>query len=220
MFTGLVEETGRVLLLEETAGAWRLQVSASRTQRDMAIGDSIAVNGCCLTVTAFDSATITFELIEETVRLTTFEEVRKAGRMDRAAGMDEGVMATFPADIDTQVNLEGSLRMNGKIGGHFVTGHIDSTGRVDVIERRGKDTYLRVVPPSDMMRYLTYKGSVAINGVSLTIAEVDEEGFVVWLIPHTLTVTNLRDLRPGGGVNLEFDLLGKYVETLLGRVER
>ena len=220
MFTGIVEETGPILLLEETADAWKMQVSATKIQRDLAVGDSVSVDGCCLTVIAFDSATITFELIEETLRLTNFDEVRQGGQMDRASGMDSGNLFSFASNYDRSVNLEGSLPVNGKIGGHFVTGHIDATGRVGSIEPRGKDTYLLIVPPLEMMRYLIYKGSIAINGVSLTVAEVEKDSFSVWLIPHTLANTNLIDLKPDGTVNLEFDLLGKYVETLLGRVER
>ena len=161
-------------------------------REELAIGDSVAVNGCCLTVVAFDENEVSFDLLEETVRLTSFQQL-KAG---------DGV------------NLETSLRFNGKIGGHFVTGHIDGFGEVVEREKHGADTRLVVRPPTDFQRYLIHKGSIAIDGVSLTVAEVGEDNFTVWLIPHTLDVTNLGDTPVGGRVNLEFDLLGKYVERL------
>ena len=113
------------------------------------------------------------------------------------------------------VNLERSLRFGGKIGGHFVTGHIDALGTVEVFEPRGKDHYLRIGLPPDYSRYIVHKGSIAIDGISLTIAEVTDASLAVWIIPHTIAVTNLRAKHPGDLVNLEFDLLGKHVEKLL-----
>ncbi len=196
MFTGIVEETGNVLVFEEGSEAYRLTVQIDKIQDGMALGDSVAVNGCCLTVIAFDSESVSFELLGETVRLTSFNEL--------ATGAG--------------VNLERSLCFNGKIGGHFVSGHIDTMGKVEVLEMRGKDYYLRAVPPPEYMRYLIYKGSIAIDGISLTVAEVDDTGFSVWLIPHTMQVTNLNQRQVGQHVNLEFDLLGKYVEKLLPTV--
>ena len=193
MFTGIVEETGKVLVFEEGGEAYRLTVRTDKIQDGMALGDSVAVNGCCLTVIAYDSESVTFELLGETVRLTSFNEL--------AAGAG--------------VNLERSLRFNGKIGGHFVSGHIDTLGQVEILEKRGKDYYLRVAPPPEYMRYLIYKGSIAIDGISLTVAEVDDAGFSVWLIPHTMQATNFNERQVGQHVNLEFDLLGKYVEKLL-----
>lgn len=193
MFTGIVEEKGRVVSFEEGPRSWRLTVEANAIVGDLAVGDSVAVNGCCLTATGFDARQLSFDLLAETVRLTSFADLR-------------------PGDF---VNLESSLRFNGKVGGHFVTGHIDGVGEVDLFEARGRDYYLRVRIPADCGRYLIYKGSIAINGVSLTVAEADEEAFAVWLIPHTLEVTNLGELTAGDRVNLEFDMLGKYVERLL-----
>jgi riboflavin synthase len=193
MFTGIVEEKGKVVDFREEPQAWRLTVEADAVTRDLSLGDSIAVDGCCLTTAAFHENQVSFDLLGETVRVTSF------------AGLRAGDF----------VNLESSLRFNGKVGGHFVTGHIDGVGEVLLFEGRGKDFFLRVRPPEGFMRYLIYKGSIAINGVSLTVAEVDEEGFSVWLIPHTLEVTNLGALRAGQKVNLEFDMLGKYVDRLL-----
>jgi riboflavin synthase len=192
MFTGIIEETGTVRECVETDAAYRLTITAAKVLEGLEIGDSIAVNGCCLTAVAFDGHTVSFELLHESVRLTSFQSI--------AAG--------------DPVNLERSLRFNGKIGGHFVTGHIDAAGTVQTAERRGKDLYLRIEPPAEFMKYLVYKGSIAIDGVSLTVAEVDQTGFAVWLIPHTLAVTNLDAKRPGALVNLEFDLLAKTLERL------
>ncbi len=193
MFTGIVEETGKVLSFEEGADAFRLKIRSKKVQEGLALGDSVAVNGCCLTATDFCADSVSFDLLAETVRLTSF------GELSEGSG----------------VNLERSLNFNGKIGGHFVSGHIDAMGRVEILEMRGKDYYLRTTPPSEYLRYVIYKGSIAIDGISLTVAEVDDTGFAVWLIPHTMHVTNLRERKSGHHVNLEFDLLGKYVEKLL-----
>ncbi|HXA80614.1 MAG TPA: riboflavin synthase [Opitutaceae bacterium] len=193
MFTGIVEETGQVVSFAPAANAWRLQVSAEIARRDVALGDSIAVNGCCLTVAATDAKHLFFDILEETRRLTNFE-VLGSGSV---------------------VNLERSLRFDGKVGGHFVTGHIDAQGVIEVFEQRGKDFYLRVRGPEGAGRNLVPKGSIAIDGISLTVAEVDGDAFAVWLIPHTLAVTNTGRRQAGERVNLEFDLLGKYVEKLL-----
>lgn len=193
MFTGIVEETGTVVAFTQGPASWRLQIRAEVTRGGVAAGDSIAVNGCCLTVAQFDGQAFTFDVLEETRRLTNF------------SALEPG----------SAVNLERSLRFDGKVGGHFVTGHIDGLGVVEVIEPRGKDYYLRVRAPAGSGRYLVHKGSIALDGISLTVAEVAGDAFAVWLIPHTLALTNLRQKRVGDGVNLEFDLLGKYVEKLL-----
>lgn len=193
MFTGIVEETGKVLAFAPKANAWELVVAAQAALVDLTAGDSIAVNGCCLTATVFDERSLRFDLLEETRRLTNFSALR-------------------PGSL---VNLERSLRFGGKVGGHFVSGHIDAMGEVEVLEQRGKDYYLRVGIPGEFGRYVVHKGSIAIDGISLTIAEVTESSFAVWLIPTTMAVTNLREKRVGERVNLEFDLLGKHVEKLL-----
>ena len=193
MFTGIVEETGQVLAFEPRAEAWSLTVAARAALADLTLGDSIAVNGCCLTAVAFDAATLRFDLLEETRRLTNFAHLRSGGL----------------------VNLERSLRFGGKVGGHFVTGHIDTLGRVEIFEPRGKDHYLRIALEPGQWRHVVPKGSIAIDGISLTVAEVTRDALAVWIIPHTIAVTNLRERRAGDFVNLEFDLLGKHVEQLL-----
>ncbi len=193
MFTGIVEETGRVISFTQEKAAWRLKIAALAALQGIAPGDSIAVNGCCLTVVAFDAEHMEFDLLEETRRVTSISAIG-AGSL---------------------VNLERSLRFDGKVGGHFVTGHVDGLGTIEVFEARGADRYLRVRAPEGAGRYLVHKGSIAIDGISLTVAEVDGDSFTVWLIPHTVAVTNLQSKRAGDPVNLEFDLLGKYVEKLL-----
>lgn len=195
MFTGIVEETGSVISFERGEQAWRLEIAAKSALQNAALGDSIAVNGCCLSITKFDGHTMTFDVLEETRRLTNFSKLRSGD----------------------SVNLERSLRFDGKIGGHFVTGHIDTQGRIEIFEQRGDDFYLKVNGGEAVRRLIVHKGSVALDGVALTIAEVEEESFAVWLIPTTLEVTNLGSKQVGDTLNVEFDLLGKYVEKLIVR---
>jgi riboflavin synthase len=193
MFTGIIEEKGRVAAFAAGVSAWNLRVAAGKILPGLLPGDSVAVNGCCLTLTREAGGCLEFDVLEETRRLTNFAAL--------APGM--------------AVNLERSLRYDGRVGGHFVSGHIDGCGRVELFEPRGKDHYLRVAAPAGTGRYLVSKGSIAIDGVSLTVAEVADDSFAVWLIPTTLQLTNLADRCPGDPVNLEFDLLGKYVEKML-----
>ncbi|MGJ3243628.1 MAG: riboflavin synthase [Opitutales bacterium] len=195
MFTGLIEETGEVLAFGEEDHACILTLHADRVIADdgLAPGDSLAVNGCCLTVARIDGPVIGFDLLGETVRLTSFRDLA----------------------VGSAVNLERSLLPTTRLGGHFVSGHVDAVGRVTAAEPRGKDRYLRIEPPVECLKFLACKGSIAIDGISLTVAEVDATGFAVWLIPHTLEVTNLSDRSAGDAVNLEFDLLAKYCERLL-----
>ncbi|HUJ45320.1 MAG TPA: riboflavin synthase [Opitutaceae bacterium] len=193
MFTGIVEEAGEVVSFQLGAEAWKLVILVEKAGTDVAVGDSIAVNGCCLTVAAAAGRRLQFDVLEETRRLTNFSALR-------------------PGSL---VNLERSLRFDGKVGGHFVTGHIDGLGAIEVLEQRGRDYYLNVRAPAGSGRLLVHKGSIALDGISLTVAEVEGDALAVWLIPHTIEVTNLREKRRGDLVNLEFDLLGKYVEKLL-----
>ncbi|MFI5337560.1 MAG: riboflavin synthase [Opitutales bacterium] len=193
MFTGIIEEVGQVAAFAPGPAAWSLQLAARLVPAGVALGDSVAVNGCCLTVTRFDAGHLWFDVLEETRRLTSFSELQPG----------------------SPVNLERSLRPDGRMGGHFVTGHIDALGRIEVFEQRGNDHYLRVRIPAEFARYVAFKGSIALDGISLTVAEAGPESLAVWLIPHTLAATNLRSKPPGGGLNLEFDLLAKYVEKLV-----
>jgi riboflavin synthase len=201
MFSGIVEEAGKIVSVEKTPRSIRMVVQAAVVGRGVKIGDSIAVNGCCLTVVklvrARQGTRLHFDLLEETWRKTSF------------AGLAEGGV----------VNLERSLRMNDRLGGHFVTGHVDGTGEILRWERSGQDWVLEVRPPAELMRYFLYKGSVAIDGISLTVAEVQGDFVRCWIIPHTWEVTNLREKKAGDRVNLEADLLGKYVERLIAARE-
>ena len=192
MFTGIVEETGKVISFSEQASAWRLVLESHVVAKDLQMGDSIAVNGCCLTAVAFSEDRIEFDLLEESKRLTSIGEV----------------------GVGAKVNLERALLPTTRMGGHFVSGHVDGTGLIEAIEPRGKDFFFRIKPPSDSLRYIVHKGCITVDGISLTVADVDESGFAIWLIPHTMEVTNLHTKQVGDLVNLEYDLIAKYVEKL------
>ena len=193
MFTGLVEETGEVLSFHAQPESWRLKLRGKLVSEDVQIGDSIAVNGCCLSVTETSKHTLVFDVLEETRLVTNLKDV----------------------DLGSKVNLERSLRHDGRMGGHFVTGHVDCVGKIKEIRHKGRDVLLRIEAPKPFRKYLVYKGCIAVDGISLTIAEVSEQTISIWLIPHTLEMTNLGGREKGEAVNLEFDLLAKYAEKIL-----
>ncbi len=195
MFTGLVIETGELLSLERTGGSARLTLRAPLTGPRAEIGDSVAVNGCCLTVTVRDGERLTFDLLAETLRVTNLGDLENGAR----------------------VNLEPALGAGAKLGGHFVQGHVDTTAEVLDFSPHGQDFRLEIALPDDFAQYVAHKGSIAVDGISLTVAEVRDASFVCWIIPHTREVTNLAARRKGGRVNLEFDLLAKYVERIVAR---
>ncbi len=192
MFTGIVEETGRVLAFESGEQAWRLVVEADAVAQDVKLGDSVAVNGCCLTVVAIEGQQLSFDLLAESVRLTSIQEVGPGGK----------------------VNLERALLPTTRMGGHFVSGHVDGMGVIEAIEPRGQDRFFRIKPADGNLKYIVHKGSITVDGISLTVAEVDAHSFSIWLIPHTMEVTNLHTKKSGDRVNLEYDLIAKYVEKL------
>lgn len=195
MFTGLVETTGVVTALAPSpSGGTRLSLRSPLYQ-GCAIGDSVAHNGCCLTVAALEGETASFDLLAETLRCTNLGELRPGDR----------------------VNLERSLLPTTRLGGHFVTGHVDTAGIVRRLEPAGADHRLEVEAPADFLRLVVPKGCLAVDGISLTVGEVTDRSLALWIIPHTLAATNLRDRRPGDRVNLESDLLAKYAAKLLGR---
>jgi len=197
MFTGIVEEAGVVEKITPEKKSIELTVRAVICGRGVKVGDSVAVNGCCLTAVKVSvrgrAKLIQFDLLQESWRRTNFQ-------------------FTKPGSL---VNLERSLRANGELGGHFVTGHVDGLGKIIRWERAGKDHVLDIAAPADVMRYLVFKGSIAVDGISLTVAGVQKKSFRIWIIPHTFDVTVLRERKVGDAVNLEADLLGKYVEKFL-----
>jgi riboflavin synthase len=193
LFTGIVAAVGRIERVEPRPQGLRLAIDAGGLDLgDVAIGDSIAVNGCCLTVVALDGRRFEVDVSQETI--------------DCTAGLG----------APGEVNLEKSLRLADRLGGHLVSGHVDGVGEVVAFEPAGESYRLAVRAPTELARYVARKGSVAVQGVSLTVNRVDGAEFEINLIPHTLVVTTLKHLRPGARVNLEVDLLARYAERLLG----
>ena len=194
MFTGIVEEAGTVEAIRPTKKAIQLIVRAHAVGRGLKPGASVAVNGCCLTVVKLSSRgkdrLIQFDLLQESWRLTNMQF----------------------AKVGSLVNLERPLRADGELGGHFVTGHVDGLGRITKWERVGRDHMLDIAAPPEVMRYMIHKGSIAVDGISLTVAAVKKTSFRIWIIPHTYEITALHDRKVGDAVNLEADLLGKYAE--------
>jgi len=194
MFTGIVEEAGQVEQIHSGKRSTELTVRASVIGPTLRVGNSVAVNGACLTVVGARRGVLKFDVLNETLQRTNLEFVRQG----------------------SLVNLERPLRADARLDGHFVLGHVDARGKVRRFEREGKDYVLEVEAPRLVMRYIVEKGSVAVDGISLTVAGVGRNWFRIWIIPHTRDVTNLRLCRAGACVNLEADILGKYVERLWG----
>jgi len=205
MFTGLIEEVGEVVevrasdsgtqLRPQVASTRRgsvLQIAAPRTAKKARRGDSIAVNGCCLTLTSRGDP-LTFDLLEETIARTNLQKLRRKD----------------------PVNLERALATEGRLGGHFVQGHIDCVSRIVGFDKKGADFRLEVELPAEFAQYVTHKGSIALDGISLTVADVFPKSFLVWIIPYTKRHTNLDRAQVGDLVNVEFDILAKYVEKAL-----
>ena len=193
MFTGIVQAVGRIVAAEPRSEGVRVAVDAGAfAEKDVAVGDSIALNGCCLTVVAIDAGAMRFDVSSETLRCTT--------------GLDS----------IGAVNLEKALRLSDRLGGHLMSGHVDGVGAVQRAEpvAEGGSVLLEVAVPSELARFIAPKGSIAIDGVSLTVNAVHARVFSVNLIPHTLAVTSLGALRAGARVNLEVDLIARYVERL------
>lgn len=193
MFTGLIESLGTVRSLEKRGDAARVSLETPLAI-DLSVGESLAVNGCCLTVTTKDSASASFDLLGETLARTNLGHL--------AAG--------------SRVNLERALRADGRFGGHFVQGHIDTTAKVISVEKKNGDLLLLIELPPAGAPYFIEKGSIAVNGVSLTVSSLTNDHFGLWIIPHTLQETNLGDLKNGDLVNLEYDMLAKYAARQIG----
>lgn len=191
MFTGIISAVGRIAEARPAAGGLRLAIDAGGLQLDdVVIGDSIAVNGVCLTAVALHPAAFEVDVSQETLNC--------------AAGFAPGA----------SVNLEKALRLSDRLGGHLVSGHVDGVGEVRRFDPAGDNRLLTVAAPRELAKYIARKGSVAVNGVSLTVNEVEGVEFAINLIPHTLQATNLRLLKPGERVNLEVDMLARYAERL------
>ncbi len=193
MFTGLIEDTGRVVAFERRSAAGVLRIETVLPQDEITLGDSLAVNGACLTVTAKGGTALTFDVSPETIDKTTFRTLR-------------------PGNI---VNLERALRLGERLGGHIVTGHIDCCATLSKTETLSGNRVLEFSLPAENARYLVEKGSVTIDGISLTVNVVDNNSFSVNIIPHTLAKTTLASLKIGEVVNIETDIIGKYVERLV-----
>ncbi len=193
MFTGLIEEVGRAVALPASDRGAQLQIDAPRIAKKIRSGDSISVNGCCLTLASRRGNRLTFDLLQETIARTNLKNLHRNDR----------------------VNLERALAANERFGGHFVQGHIDCVSPILSFEKEGANFRLELRLPSEFAHYVACKGSIAVNGISFTVAEILARSFVVWVIPYTKRHTNLERAKTGELVNLEFDILAKYVQRVL-----
>lgn len=193
MFTGIIEEVGVIKSIRKGAKSAVITIQAEKVMEDIHIGDSIAMNGVCLTVTSFDANSYNVDIMHESLNRTNLA-VMKAG---------------------SRVNLERAMPADGRFGGHIVAGHVDGTGKIVSMKRDDNAVWIHVDTDPALLRYIVDKGSITIDGISLTVAYVDEKSFAVSVIPHTGSHTTLLEKKPGDTVNLETDIIGKYVEKLL-----
>ncbi|SRR6266496_5472007 len=193
MFTGLIEEVGGVIALSAGNDHRELKIAAPHLAKKMRRGDSVAVNGCCLTLSSRRGNMLHFHLLAETIACTNLGNLQHGD----------------------SVNLERALGANERLGGHFVQGHVDCVSRVVAFQKSGADFRLEIELPTNVSRYVAPKGSIAVNGISLTVAELLSKSFVAWIVPYTKEHTNLHRAQAGDFVNLEFDVLAKYVERML-----
>jgi riboflavin synthase len=194
MFTGIIETVGKIASIERQGDSVRLTVAAGPIAEDVQIGDSVCINGVCLTATSTQAPQMTFEAVYETMRKTSLGSLQ----------------------VGDGVNLERSLPANGRLGGHIVQGHVDGAGRIASIRPVGNSWFVYIDVAPELMRYIVTKGSVAVDGISLTVADSADRTFSLSIIPHTWENTTLRDKRAGDPVNIECDIIGKYVEKMLG----
>ena len=193
MFTGLVEDVGKVVAAHATEHGVQLKIAAPGTAKQVLAGQSIAVNGCCLTLTSRRGDRLTFDLLKETLARTNLRDLQP----------------------NIPVNLERALRADGRLGGHFVQGHVDCVSRIMAFDKKGPDFRLEIELPKEFAPYVASKASIAVNGISLTVADILPKRFVAWIIPYTKRHTNLDCAKTGDLVNLEFDILAKYVERMV-----
>ncbi len=195
MFTGIVEEIGKVKAINGSQDSIEMVIQAKKILKDVNLGDSISVNGVCLTVTEFTSDGFTVDVMPETVKSTSLRELQQ----------------------QSAVNLERAMSADGRFGGHIVSGHVDGIGKIVRKEPKGNAVYYEIEIPEELVQFMIYKGSVAVDGTSLTIFDLTENTFTLSLIPHTLSETILRKKGVGDIVNIECDMLGKYVSSFLQR---
>ena len=194
MFTGIVEAVGEVTAMaESTPGTYRLEIRTPLAS-ELKVGDSLANNGVCLTVISQTPLTVGFDLLAETALRSNLEDLK----------------------IGDLVNLERPMAASSRFDGHIVQGHVDTAARLLAVEKVGQDHRIEVELPAPFGQYVVFKGSIAVNGISLTVAELHADRFANWIIPHTWKVTNLHRLKPGDRMNLEFDVVAKYVERMMG----
>ncbi|OZM57144.1 riboflavin synthase [Lottiidibacillus patelloidae] len=193
MFTGIIEEIGNISNMKQTGKAIVMTIAAKKVLSDVNLGDSIAVNGVCLTVTSYTTNQFTVDIMPETVKSTSLQQLSKG----------------------SNVNLERAMSAGGRFGGHFVSGHVDGLGTIVKKERVENAVYYNITVPNDIKHYLLYKGSVSVDGTSLTIFGVEDNEFTISLIPHTLSETILGEKGPGDYVNIECDMIGKYIERFI-----
>jgi riboflavin synthase len=193
MFTGLIEEVGSVIAVGASKNGNQLKIAAQRVAKKIRRGDSLSVNGCCLTLSSHRGKELVFDLLDETIARTNLKNLQPK----------------------QPVNLERAIAGTERFGGHFVQGHIDCVSPVIAYQKSGGDFRLEIKLPKAFAHYVAYKGSIAVNGISLTVAEVLSKSFVVWIIPYTKAHTNLDQVQVGDPMNLEFDILAKYVERML-----
>lgn len=193
MFTGLIEEVGSVIAVGASKSGNQLKIAAQRVTKRIRRGDSLAVNGCCLTLSSHRGEELVFDLLDETIARTNLKKFRQK----------------------QPVNLERAVAGMERFGGHFVQGHIDCVSPIIAYQKSGADFRLEIELPKAFAHYVAYKGSIAVNGISLTVAEVLSKSFVVWITPYTKAHTNLDRVQVGDPMNLEFDILAKYVERML-----
>lgn len=193
MFTGIIEETGRIRQISRGTQSVKLSIEASHVLEDTRVGDSISTNGICLTVVEMDSRSFTVDVMAETLRRTGLNNLTTGSR----------------------VNLERAMRLSDRLGGHLLSGHVDGVGVISKITTEDIARVIRIDTTPELLRYIVPKGSLAIDGISLTVVDADERSFSVSVIPHTASVTTLTDKKPGDTVNLETDMIAKYVEKLI-----
>ncbi len=194
MFTGLVKELGKIVKITPNNEGKEFTIASKSLIKEIGIDDSVAVNGCCQTVVAFDKETFTVQAVHVTLEKTTFSTLKTGD----------------------EVNLELALRLSDRLGGHLVQGHVNGVGSLQSVTRKGKNYILRIRGPENLSKYIVKEGSIAIEGISLTVADKKANDFEVSIIPHTWENTILRNRKVGDGLNLEIDILAKYVESILG----